>query len=61
MQLNIDFDKIKLVYLQQEIIKKEAEIQQLKRSRKAYKGWVKRKSKKLIQDNYGNKNTLLMG
>jgi hypothetical protein len=44
MQLNIDFDKIRLVYLQQEIVKLEKELSKERLSKRAYKGWVKKKS-----------------
>lgn len=45
MQLSIDFNKIRLTYLQQEIVKLERELIKERLSKRAYKGWVKKKTK----------------
>lgn len=45
MQLNIDFNINKIHYLQLEILKLESKVKELQLSKRAYKGWVKKKSK----------------
>lgn len=45
MQLAINFDKIRIHYLQQDIAKLESALSSERLSKRAYKGWVKRKSK----------------